>query len=277
MPDQTPRSAALGLPDAAGWTLLLAEGLELAKASAALPRTAEGDAWRRSVAPLIECEAVRHALANMGSLEAAERPLARDLAAVTVRRAAGELDRIWRGRQMPEELLAAAEAADRAVAGSVYAGLRLLRLGRDGEPIWMPEWPEAETWLENAIERRITFAAMAAGTLVLPGSPVAWWTGDEGPELPPELAAMCRVETAGRPLQVYRELDEAGRFEGDLVVDLDALPPGMPLLVPRALDGERLGDPPYQSERWRSMQEAALAGREPGSLSLREKIDETRA
>jgi len=275
MPD-SPSSGEVGLPEAAGWTMLLAEGLELAKASTALPRTAEGDAWRRSIAPLVECEAVRLALADLDRLEVAERPLARDLAAVVVRRAAGKLDRIWRGRQMPEDLLAAAEAADRAVARSVYAGLRLLRLKSGHGPIWMPDWPEAEAWLETAVERRATFAAMAPGTLALSGSPLAWWTGADDPATPRELGSVVEIAAGGRPLQVYRELDDAGRLRGDLVADLDALPPGMPLLVPRVLDGTRLGDPPYQSDRWRSMQEAALAGRDPALLPLREERVDTR-
>lgn len=273
----TPPDDDLGVPEVAGWTMLLAEGLELARASTALPRTAEGDAWRRSVAPLVECEAVRLALADLGRLATEERPLARDLAAVTLRRAAKALDDAWRGREMPEELLAALESADRAVARSVYAGLRLLRAKPASPPFWMPAWPAAERWLEAVVERRGTFAAMAAGTLVLPNSPVAWWTGAEDPPVPAELAVSCVIERDSPPLQVYRELDGSGRFVGDLVTDLDALPPGLPLLVPRALDGERLGDPPYQSERWRSMQEAALAGRDPASLPLREEIVETRA
>jgi hypothetical protein len=39
--------------------------------------------------------------------------------------------------------------------------------------------------------------------------------------------------------------------------------------VPLWLDGEAIGTPPLEAARWRAVQEAALDGRDPASLTLR--------
>jgi hypothetical protein len=256
-----------GLPEAVGWTMLLAQGVELAKASVSFPAGDDGDRWRESVAPLVEAQAVRHAISHLASLPIAERPLARDLAAVWIRRAASSLDSIWRGEPMPEVILEIVEAADEAVAHSVYAGLRMLRLSPNASPCWLPDDSGLEALAENP-SGRSTAAAMAPGTLVLPGSPIAWWATREDPMIR-ESFRDVEIATAVRPVQVYREVDEQGRFGGDLVADLLELPAGMPLLVPRWLDGEPIGSPPIEASRWRQMQVVALGEREPRSLSLR--------
>jgi len=251
------------------WAGLLAQGVELAQASRALPASEEGDRWRASVAPLIECQALRIALASLGRLPREDRPLARDLAATTLRGAATTLDEVWRGHPMPEAILEIAEDAKRALDQSAYAGLRMMRLRADRPPIFLPAMPGIEAFAAAAVERRGTLAAMAPGTLVLPGSPIAWWCGGEDPADARALADLVEVGDEAGPLQVYRQLDDAGRFVGDLVADLDALPPGMPLLVPRVLDGEPIGGPPRAEGAWREMQERGLAGRDPSTLPLR--------
>ena len=256
-----------GLPEAVGWTMLLAQGVELAKASVSLPADAEGERWRSSVAPLVEAQAVRCAIAQLARLPFEERPLARDLASVSLRRAAASLDAIWRGEPMPEEVLAIVEDADRELARSVYAGLRMLRLRKEASPCWLPDDPGLASLALNE-SGRSTAAAMAPGTLVLPGSPIAWWATREDPAFGEALDA-CEIVDAERPVQLYREVDEAGRLAGDLVADLEELPPGMPLLVPLWLDGEAIGTPPLEAARWRAVQEAALDGRDPASLTLR--------
>ena len=256
-----------GLPEAVGWTMLLAQGVELAKASVSLPSGGEGDRWRSSVALLVEAQAVRYAISQLARLPFAERPLARDLASVSLRRAASSLDSIWRAEPMPEAILEIVEAADADLARSVYAGLRMLRLRADASPRWLAEDPGLASLSRNE-SGRSTAAAMAPGTLVLPGSPIAWWATRPDPAFGEELDA-CETIDAVRPVQVYREIDEGGRLGGDLVADLEELPPGMPLLVPLWLDGEAIGTPPVAGERWRAIQEAALAGRDPRSLPLR--------
>ncbi len=261
--DQTSRH---GLPEAVGWTMLLAQGVELAKASLSFPTGEAGDRWRDSVAPLIESQAVRHAISNLASLPFAERPIARDLAAVSLRRAATSLDSIWRGEPMPEAILEIVEAADESLAFSVYAGLRGIRLPLDAAPLWIPEDSGLLSLAKND-SGRSTAAAMAPGTLALPGSPIAWWATREDPRLGAALAS-CEIVDLPRPVQVYRELDDEGRIVGDLVADLLELPPGMPLLVPLWLDGEPIGTPPIEAGRWRQMQEAALAGGDPRDLAV---------
>lgn len=251
------------------WAGLLAQGVELAQASRALPASEEGDRWRASVAPLIECQALRIALASLGRLPREDRPLARDLAARTLRSAATTLDEVWRGHPMPEAILEIAEDAQRALDQSAYAGLRMMRLRADRPPVLLPAMPGIEAFAAAAVEQRGTLAAMAPGTLVLPGSPIAWWCGGEDPADARALADLIEVGDEVGPLQVYRQLDDAGRFVGDLVADLDALPPGMPLLVPRVLDGAPIGGPPHAEGAWRKMQERGLAGRDPSTLPLR--------
>jgi len=251
------------------WAGLLAQGVELAQASLALPATAEGDRWRASVAPLIECQALRIALAELARLPRDDRPLARDLAATTLRGAAATLDEVWHGHPMPEAILEIAEDAQHALEQSAYAGLRMMRLRADRAPTFLPPMPGIEAFAAAASTGRATIAAMAPGTLVLPGSPIAWWCGGEDPEEARALADLVEVTDEARPLQVYRQLDEQGRFVGDLVAELDALPPGMPLLVPRVVDGEPIGEPPHPEAAWREMQQRGLAGRDPATLSLR--------
>lgn len=264
-----PPRPATGLAETAAWAGLLASAVELAQSTLALPDDAEGERWRRSVAPLVECVALRLALAELPRLSPPERLAARDLAAVSLRRAAGRLDSLWRGVPMPEAILEIAEEADLALRTSVYAGLRMAILAASGaaeSPAWMPSIDAA--WVAGEGDRfaRSTAAAMAPGTLVLQGSPVAWWTGCPDPDLDPKLFAIGPAES---PLQVYREIDPTGRFMGDLVCGLDALPPGMPLIVPLRLDGERIGSFPIDADAWREAQQRALAGRNPSELPLR--------
>lgn len=260
-PDRT------GLPEAVGWTMLLAQGVELAKASVALSADEVGERWRSTVAPLVEAQAVRYAIAQLARLSFEERPLARDLASVSLRRAAASLDAIWRAEPMPAEVLAIVEDAERELARSVYAGLRMLRLRKEASPCWLPDDPGLASLARNE-SGRSTAAAMAPGTLVLPGSPIAWWATREDPAFGEAFDA-CEIVDAERPVQIYREVDESGRIGGDLVADLEELPPGMPLLVPLWLDGEAIGTPPLEAARWRAVQEAALDGRDPASLTLR--------
>lgn len=101
-----------------------------------------------------------------------------------------------------------------------------------------------------------TVAVMTPGTPVMPGCPVAWWVGGLVPEV-----RGCLVREAPEPVQVYRQFDADGLATEDLVAPLEALPPGMPLIVPLREDGQPIGHFLQPREVWSAMQSQALAGR----------------
>ncbi len=82
--------------------------------------------------------------------------------------------------------------------------------------------------------------------------------------------------TRAEPLQVYRGLDERGRFTADTLAPItDELLPGLPMLVPLLLDGVRIGRFLQPRDAWRSMQRAALAGRPSIPVAVHDASDPT--
>ncbi|MDI9403321.1 MAG: hypothetical protein QM516_05560, partial [Limnohabitans sp.] len=70
------------------------------------------------------------------------------------------------------------------------------------------------------------------------------------------------LQSAALPLQVYRGLDERGRFTHDTLVPItEELLPGLPMLVPILIDGVRVGRFLHERDRWREMQRAAMGSR----------------
>lgn len=242
------------------WTTLLARWIALVKAGEGLVLAAPGDAdarrWRSSIPEVVTLQSVTFALGDLERLPEADRSLARDRADLAVTESSARLDRLWRGENMPEGLLEVAADARRAVDLAVYIGLRWLV--NAGQGLW--RMPEVDLDADGPAG---TLALMQPGTLATPGSPVAWWT--ERP-LPPGLEAELEGNdgplriAAGPPVQVYRDLDENGRFIADLVETLEALPPGLPLLVPIALDGESIGRFTVDPATWAKANDAALEG-----------------
>jgi len=233
------------------WAALLARWVEVAKASRRLPDDGDGGRWKRSVAPVIELEATILALGDLASLPASHRAAARDLAEVSVRRAAEALHAAWGDAPMPGELLALEDQAIVALRNALYAGLEELFWPGPG----MLEIPEFELGSEPY---RGTLAVMPPGSLAAPGEPVAWFAEREPPAVPG-----CERRPAAVPRQVYRGLDEKGRFTEDLVAPLeDDLPPGFPMLVPISLGGTAIGGFPMPREEWLAMQRMAMGGRE---------------
>ena len=228
------------------WTALLARWTELAAASRAWPG-GEGARWRASVPAAITLQAVTHALRELESLPAGEWPVARDMAEVQVTRALESLREIWPEAPLPEALQALVDAAGAALRRSLYAGLE--------EYVW--EGPG--TWVVPPFEPGPpagTLAAMAPGTIVYPGEPVAWWTGRPAPEIP-----ACRRAAGAEPRQVYRLFDERGRWIGRATVPVEEHPPaGMPLLIPLSLQGEAIGRFLHPPGSWESVQRAAGIG-----------------
>lgn len=235
--------------DPLSWAALLARWTELAAAARAWPRDAEGHRWSGSVPEIIRLQAVAHALGELGTLPDPDQPLARDRAAVTVTQAASALDALWRGESMPDSILDILDDAQRALARAAWTGMRM---------VWWPgpdvlDMPELES-VEQDPPRSL--AVMAPGTPVMPGCPVAWSVGGSAPGIPG-----CVVRAAPEPVQVYRQFDHDGIATDDLIAPLDALPPGMPLLVPLREEGDPLGHFLQPRDAWHAMQSQALAGK----------------
>jgi len=268
------RGGNLGLGPLA-WTALVARWVEVARASRAIPP--EFAQLRDSIPHLIAIEATTAALAELGFVPEVDRPHARAVAEVSIRRAAAELDRIWRGEEWPNECTEACEAAERALALATYAGLEALAVGGD-RAIVVPEL-DLGFDPEDRATHAGTLAAMPPGSIAMPGEPICWWSGREAPTLRRQpvgaepkqpadsepfadaAAALVHVRNAA-PLQVYRGLDERGRFTSDTLAPITGeLLPGLPLLVPVLLDGARIGRFLHPADAWHAMQRAAMAGR----------------
>jgi hypothetical protein len=238
------------------WAALLARWVEVAKASRRLPDDGDGGRWKRSVAAVIELEATILALGDLASLPPGHRAAARDLAEVAVQRAAARLHEAWGDEPMPAELLGLEDQAIVALRESLYAGLEELLWPGPG----LLEIPELDLGPEP---HRGTLAVMPPGSLAAPGEPVCFFADREPPAIPG-----CVRQRAPRPRQVYRGLDDSGRFIGDLVAPLeDDLPPGLPMLVPISLGGTPIAGFPGSREEWLGLQRAALDGRD--SLPVR--------
>lgn len=279
------------------WIALVARWTELARASRAIP--AVDTRLRDSIAHLIAIEATTAALGELAQVPELERPHARTIAEISIRRAATELDQLWRGEEWPSEFLDACESAERALRLSIYAGLETLIVGGTS-PIEVPTFDlhlddgaaqrtlDADDPAQAASNaRRGTLAVMPPGTIAMPGEPICWWCGREAPVVVVDGAEVHRARRSAQtgrsdgaegdsvtaaptllhrrnlpPLQVYRELDERGRFTKDTIAPItDDLLPGLPLLVPILLDGASIGRFLHTRNDWLNMQRAALAGR----------------
>ena len=88
------------------------------------------------------------------------------------------------------------------------------------------------------------------GTIVMPGAPIAWWTCRQEPELA-DAVPSHRIELRRRPIQVWREMDESGRFTRDRVTDLEqTLEAALPLLVPMLVEGVPQETFPVDPDVW---------------------------
>lgn len=252
-----------GAPDASrepleplAWAALVARWAAVAKASRALakvdPRLAE------SVAPLIAVEANTAALGELHALDPADRPHARAVAEVAIRRAANELDALWTDEVWPDEISAAFEAAERALRLAPYAGLVELVVAGDGA-LEVPDLGLAFDPADHSTHAGI-LAAMAPGTIAMPGEPVAWWTARSAPRAAasPERLGLS-IRSPAVPRQVYRAIDARGRFVDDTVASLEGeVLAGLPLVVPLAFDGRAIGRFLRTPDEWAAMQRAAL-------------------
>ncbi len=243
------------------WAALVARWVEVARASRAIPP--ELAQLRDSIPHLIAIEATTAALGELVRVPEIDRPHARAVAEVAIRRAAGELDRLWRGEEWPEEFALACEAAERAIERAAYAGLAALVVAGDSAL----EVPRLDLGFDrdDAATHRGTLAAMPPGSLAMPGEPVCWWVGREAPTVPTapsDATAGLTLVRDAEPLQVYRGLDERGRFTADTLVPITAdVRAGLPMLVPLLHDGTPIGHFIRGETEWLGMQRAAMDGR----------------
>lgn len=264
--------------DALAWSALVARWVEVARASRAVP--AADARLRDSIAPLIAIEATTAALGELVRVPEEDRPHARALAEISIRRAAGELDRLWRGVEWPDELHAACEAAERALRLALYAGLEELVIAEAVTEVVAAD-EHAGGPASGSLRAKVvpdlglafaaadpsthagTLAAMPPGSLAMPGEPVAWWCGRGAPGICAALPAWLVRRRATLPRQVYRGLDDAGRFTEDLVADIESsVAPGLPMLTPLLVDGQLVGRFLREGDAWLAMQRAALGERD---------------
>lgn len=117
------------------WAALLGKWTELARASVAFPRNAEGERWRRCVPDVIGLQAITHALGELDLLREDERGLALDRAAIGIKTHAASLIELFAdentepacdegltGLEGIDELIAEAHEAWELAAGVAGAG-----------------------------------------------------------------------------------------------------------------------------------------------------------
>ena len=238
------------------WAALLARWTDLVHAGEGWrrlhPEDSDAERWRSSIPEIISLQSITFALAELTRIPVEDRSIARDRADLGVGNAAQRLDEIWRGIEMPEGLLEIAEDARRSVDQAVYAGLRwILWSGPD-----RLRMPAIDLGSDPELGRG-TLALVQPGTIVLPGSPIGWFTERSTPAVLDEIGAS---HVPGPPVQVYRALDDRGRIDHDLVAPLSSLPAGLPLLVPISLDGTRIGDWLVGFETWADANDRAFEG-----------------
>ncbi len=240
------------------WASLLGRWIEFAQVSVVLPSDGDGRRWRSAIPSIIEVQAITFALRDLAVLPREDRDVARARAGVVLEQASGRIHDIWRGLALPESVFELIEEARRTLEGTRFFGSQELWWPGPGT-LEVPEWPGFKC-ICSGVDRRGTLCLAPPGSVLMVGSPVAWWCDREPPQLDSALEA-CRIRPVERPRQVYRRLDDSGRAIEDIIVPLDEeLPAGLPMLVPILECGERVGDFVLAAGAWNHLQRAALAG-----------------
>jgi len=234
------------------WASLLGQWAAFAQASKGLPRNVEGARWRGAVAPIIELQAVTFALADLEKLKLpGERAVGVDTAQILIRKDAALLHELWRGEELPREVVSLMEDAQAALAAA-----------KDGGVEWRVEAEKLECKHPAELVAALKGAGFA-GDLYLPvpggvlfaGSPCAFARGPAG-ERPDD--AVCAAVTeflmdgvrrkreggapsiegpsrAAKMRQVYRQFDFG---KGCVVRDLvPAMERGREVPVPLPIPG----------------------------------------
>ena len=230
------------MPQFDTWTALLAHWTAMAGAARAIDGVADGP-LSRAIPSIITCQALVHAFTDVLDLPDDERSLAIDRASAALARIEAQCETEF--TQVPPLLeavqLDAAEALDDLRLACcwtlVWEGPDQLRVA--APPKGVPARGDCGTLL-LALE----------GTVLLPGTPVGWWTGRHEPMLGHWIAGL-QARPCRRGVQVWRTVDAHGRWVRDDVLDVDQDGPmdATPLLAPRVVEGARLR-PPVPVPQW---------------------------
>jgi hypothetical protein len=232
------------------WAALLGRWIEFAKASVSLPDDGTGGRWKRSVVPFIELQATVWALRELSEIGEDDRSVARDRAELTVRKANAALSEVWGSHPMPGSILELIDDATVALREAIYAGLREIVWEGEG-PYEVPEVPGVD---DGDAAPCGTLALMPPGSLAMPGEPIGWFT-----ERPALALPGCVTRASRGATQVYREIDDAGRFVRDVVAPLEGdIPVGLPMLVARSIAGVAVRRPTHTRAEWFALQRGAI-------------------
>jgi len=221
------------------WTALLAHWTDMARLARAIDHSDGADPGPLSLAlpHIITCQALIHALPEVLSLSEAERSAAIDLAAAMLTRVDAACESTFNA--VPEVL-----SDTRREAEFALDDLRLQccwTLIWDGDvPLIVPEPPDGVP----ARGDEGTLLLALPGSVLLPGTPVGWWTNRVEPMLGHFVPGL-RARPLLDGVQLWRVVDADGLWCRDVVLDLDQDPPdnATPLLVPRVVGGLRLEMP----------------------------------
>lgn len=211
------------------WASLLAHWMDLAKAARAI-----NPAWDRAMPALITFDAITAAMQWIDHLSDEEQAYALDEASVLLEARLHDLEAMF--DELPAPL---SEAAHQARSSIEMARLEL---------VWQIVWegPEMLTMphvsgVPASNRDGGSTALMLPGTLALPGSPIAWWTGRHEPMLEQGIAG-CRAMATTHATQVWRVFNDCGEMVEDRIRIVSDQGPegGIPLLVPHVVDGAHL-------------------------------------
>ena len=220
-------------PESLSWAALLGKWMDFAKASTVLPTTGEGGQWRDSIAPMITLQGITFAMSEMEQVEASQRLFGWDRGELLVDQARIELDECW-GPDLPQSILETIQCAESSLTEVIDRFTPVL-VSEPGEPSLMPSVPLLEPLGASAV--------VAAGTTIMPSTPIAWWSEVDFDQLR-SLHLPGILELWRSPIQVWRHWDDQDVYTEDVVTSLDAeFEQAMPLLVPRVLEGIPLSDP----------------------------------
>lgn len=248
--------------EAMTWAALLGRWLDFARASVALPKDAEGQRWRQSVAPIITLQAVTFALRQLDDLPEDARALGLDRGEILIHQESRRLNETWRGEAMPDLLLELmADTARMLRAATLGSAVELVVPDRPHDVRFAPQecrvTPAYGAGLREIDPNEFSGEIRLAlpGTLLVPGeimgfaigrTPRAWRRERlNAPEalaqaLPTlaEALAPFRARYVDSPRQAYRQMDEQGRIRRDVAAPLvDDPVPGQPLLYRVWMDG----------------------------------------